>query len=119
MWGEAVGGTLEGAMDFNRDRIDMTGTFVPAYGLNNMFNKVPIVGTILGGGQNEGIFAVNFRLSGKVSQPSLAINPLSAVAPGILRKFFGVLGPDGTFSGAEPPKPGPADDTGRPLQIRP
>jgi len=119
MWGEAVGGTLEGAMDFNRDRIDMTGTFVPAYGLNNMFNKVPIVGTILGGGQNEGIFAVNFRLSGKVSQPTLAINPLSAVAPGILRKFFGVLGPDGTFSGAEPQKPGPADDTGRPLQIRP
>ena len=119
MWGEAVGGTLEGAMDFNRDRIDMTGTFVPAYGLNNLFNKVPIVGTILGGGQNEGIFAVNFRLSGKVSQPTLAINPLSAVAPGILRKFFGVLGPDGTFGGAEPQAPGPADDTGRPLQIRP
>jgi hypothetical protein len=101
MWGNAVGGTLEGQMDFNRDRIDMSGTFVPAYGLNNMFNKVPIVGTILGGGQNEGLFAVNFRITGKASQPTVSINPLSAVAPGILRKFFGVFGP-----GEQVPGPG-------------
>ncbi len=93
MWGTAVGGTLDGTMDFNRDRLDLSGTFVPAYGLNNALNRVPVLGTILGGGQNEGIFAVNFRITGRLSQPTLSINPLSAVAPGVLRKFFGVFTP--------------------------
>lgn len=93
MWGSAVGGTIDGSMDFNRDRLDLSGTFVPAYGLNNALNRVPVLGTILGGGQNEGIFAVNFRITGRLSQPTLSINPLSAVAPGVLRKFFGVFTP--------------------------
>ena len=44
MWGPAVGGTLDGTLDFTRDKADMSGTFVPAYGLNNIFNQVPIVG---------------------------------------------------------------------------
>ncbi|PSC05787.1 hypothetical protein SLNSH_07360 [Alsobacter soli] len=108
MWGQSVGGTLEGYMDFRVDKADFSGTFVPAYGLNNIFNQVPIVGPILGGGQHEGLFAVNFRISGKASQPTVAINPLSAVAPGFLRKFFGVIGPSaGTGSTPAPPAPTP------------
>ncbi|WP_460450079.1 hypothetical protein [Alsobacter sp. SYSU BS001988] len=106
MWGPAVGGTLEGSLDFTRDKADFSGTFVPAYGLNNIFNQVPIVGPILGGGQHEGLFAVNFRIAGKASQPTVSINPLSAVAPGFLRKFFGVMGgSEVTGSGAPPPPP--------------
>ncbi|MHB2168033.1 YhdP family protein [Alsobacter sp. R-9] len=110
MWGPAVGGTLEGAMDYARDRVDLSGTFVPAYGLNNALNRVPIVGTLLGGGKDEGIFAVNFRITGRVTQPSLSINPLSAVAPGVLRKFFGVFGGSGGTqeSAAQRPAPPPA-----------
>jgi hypothetical protein len=105
MWGPAVGGTLEGSLDFTRDKADFSGTFVPAYGLNNIFNQVPIVGPILGGGQHEGLFAVNFRIAGKASQPTVSINPLSAVAPGFLRKFFGVMGTETTGSGGPPPPP--------------
>jgi hypothetical protein len=114
MWGAAVGGTLEGVLDFNRDRVDLSGTFVPAYGINNALNRVPIVGTLLGGGQNEGLFAVNFRITGRVTQPAVSINPLSAVAPGVLRKFFGVFGPGvsvGGGAGSAPPaqqQPAPA-----------
>ncbi|GGH22340.1 hypothetical protein GCM10007036_27290 [Alsobacter metallidurans] len=104
MWGQSVGGTLEGYMDFNRDKADFSGTFVPAYGLNNIINQVPIVGPILGGGQHEGLFAVNFRIAGKASQPTVSINPLSAVAPGFLRKFFGVMGP-GEVTGSAPTPP--------------
>ena len=44
-----------------RDRTDISGTFVPAYGLNNAFAQVPLFGPLLGGGQYEGLFAVNFR----------------------------------------------------------
>jgi len=90
MWGMQVGFKLGGWIDYGRDRTDISGTFVPVYGLNNMFSQVPVVGLILGGGRNEGLFAVNFRISGPASSPTLTVNPLSAVAPGFLRKFFGV-----------------------------
>jgi hypothetical protein len=92
IYGNQIGFTLGGFMDYARDRMDISGTFVPAYGLNNAFAKVPLFGPLLGGGQYEGLFAVNFRASGQASAPTLTVNPLSAVAPGFLRKLFGVGG---------------------------
>ncbi len=94
MWGPALGGTLEGTVDIVRDRVDLRGTFVPAYGLNNIPNKVPFFGSLLFGGPNEGVFAVNFRITGSRTEPAVSYNPLSAVAPGFLRKLFGVSRPD-------------------------
>ena len=89
VFGPQVGFKGAGWIDYGRDRADISGTFVPAYGLNNAFAQVPLFGPILGGGQNEGLFAVNFRISGLASAPTLTVNPLSAVAPGFLRKLFG------------------------------
>jgi hypothetical protein len=100
LWGQQVGFTLQGSADFIRDRIDIAGTFVPGYAFNNAFSQVPIVGRILGGGQNEGLFAVNFRLSGAASAPSMTVNPLSALAPGILRQFVDPFG--GSPQGGRP-----------------
>ncbi len=37
--------------------------------------------------RGPGLFAVNFRLGGSAQNPTLSINPLSAIAPGILRRF--------------------------------
>lgn len=90
IYGNQIGFTLGGFVDYSRDRMDISGTFVPAYGLNNAFAQVPLFGPLLGGGQYEGLFAVNFRASGSTSAPTLSVNPLSAVAPGFLRKLFGV-----------------------------
>jgi hypothetical protein len=92
IFGGQVGFTLGGHIDYARDRLDIAGTFVPAYGLNNVFAQVPLFGPLLGGSQYEGLFAVNFRLTGQASAPALTVNPLSAVAPGFLRKLFGVGG---------------------------
>lgn len=89
IWGAAIGFTLGGYIDYPRDKLDISGTFVPAYGLNNAFAQVPLFGPLLGGSQYEGLFAVNFRVSGLASAPTLTVNPLSAVAPGFLRKLFG------------------------------
>jgi AsmA-like C-terminal region len=104
IFGSQLGFTLSGYVDHARDRTDISGTFVPAYGLNNAFSQVPIVGLLLGGGnRNEGLFAVDFRISGAASAPTLTVNPLSAMAPGILRKFFGWAMPDGDVpTGAVP-----------------
>jgi hypothetical protein len=103
IWGAQVGFKASGWIDYGRDRTDISGTFVPAYGLNNAFAQVPLFGPILGGGQNEGLFAVNFRISGQASAPTLTVNPLSAVAPGFLRKLFGAGSGQTEASGPMPP----------------
>ena len=105
--GPAVGTTIEGYIDTLYDRVNMTGTFVPVYGLNNMFAKIPVLGVFLGGGANEGLFGLNFRISGPATAPVLTINPLSALAPGFLRKIFGAgEGATSAVPQAEPSAPG-------------
>ena len=59
---------------------------------------MPLFGPLLGGSRNEGLFAVNFRIFGQATAPSLTVNPLSAVAPGFLRKLFGAGGEQPTGS---------------------
>ena len=91
--GPAMGFTLRGWLDTGRNRTDIAGTFVPLYGLNNVVSHVPIFGPLLGGGSNEGLFGINFQVSGMMSAPNVSVNPLSAIAPGFLRKLFGAGGP--------------------------
>ncbi len=88
IFGPQIGLTFNGLIDSGRDRVSLSGTFVPAYGLNNAFAQIPVLGNILGGGRNEGLLAVTFGVSGRASQPQISVNPLSAVAPGIFRKIF-------------------------------
>ncbi|MBV8753204.1 MAG: hypothetical protein JO328_10145 [Hyphomicrobiales bacterium] len=86
--GNSVGATLEGHIDFARDDVRMHGTFVPAYGLNNMFAQPPVLGFFLGGGQKEGLFGITYEVVGSPHAPTLRVNPLSAVMPGFTRKIF-------------------------------
>ncbi len=111
IYGTQIGIKMEGAVDFERDRINMTGTFVPAYGVNNLFSQVPVFGPLLGGGSNEGLIAVNFRVDGSAASPQLTINPLSVIAPGFLRKLFG--------PGAAPSEGFTAPGEDEPLQLSP
>ena len=39
--GPMIGGTIEGNLDFPGNQVRMSGTFVPMYGLNNMFGQIP------------------------------------------------------------------------------
>ena len=52
----------------------MSGTFVPMYGLNNMFGQIPIVGLFLGGGSNEGLIGVTYEVVGTPGAPVLRIS---------------------------------------------
>ena len=86
--GPAVGATIEGQIDYVRDDIHLQGTFVPFYGLNNMFGQIPILGIFLGGGSKEGLLGITYDAVGPPNAPRITINPVSAIAPGLLRKFF-------------------------------
>jgi hypothetical protein len=54
-----------------------------------VFNNVPLLGDILSGGNNnEGLFGVTYLVGGTFSKPEFKVNPISAIAPGIFRRFF-------------------------------
>jgi hypothetical protein len=85
--GPVIGATVDGYLDYTRNDVRMRGTFVPLYGLNNMFGQIPIFGLFLGG-SNEGLLGVTYEVVGPPNAPILRVNPISAIAPGLLRKFF-------------------------------
>ncbi|MDX5592686.1 AsmA-like C-terminal domain-containing protein [Pseudovibrio sp. SPO723] len=87
--GAIIGGTVEGTANLSSKQLDMTGTFVPAYTINNFLSKVPILGLALGGGSGDGgLFGVTYKMTGSFEDPKFTINPVSAIAPGIFRKIF-------------------------------
>jgi hypothetical protein len=86
--GPTVGATIEGSIDYPGNQVRMSGTFVPMYGLNNMFTQIPIVGNLFLGGSNEGLIGVTYEIVGTPGAPVLRVNPISAMAPGVLRKIF-------------------------------
>jgi hypothetical protein len=86
--GPEIGATAEGIIRKSDGAIDITGTYIPAYGLNAALGKVPLLGDILTGGNREGFIGLTYAMSGTIKKPKFQINPLSAVAPGIFRKLF-------------------------------
>ena len=60
-----MGLTAAGRVDFADNDLDLSGTFIPAYAVNNMLNKIPVVGTILGGGSNEGLIENQLPRAGR------------------------------------------------------
>lgn len=102
IYNPSMGLTTSGNIDFASGTIDVSGTFVPAYSLNTIVTKIPVVGVLLAGGQNEGVFGLTYRVQGALSRPEVAVNPLSAIAPGILRKIVGVMDGGGAHEGAGP-----------------
>jgi hypothetical protein len=99
--GPMIGATIEGSIDYARDDVNLRGTLVPLYGLNNMFGQIPIVGLFLGGSR-EGLLGITYEVRGPTSNPRPVVNPLSAIAPGLLRKLFEFRDPNTASSFAEP-----------------
>ncbi len=86
--GPILGGTASGTIDLESRTVALNGTIIPAYGLNNLFGRVPLFGEILGGGNKGGLIGVTFRLAGPLDNPQVLVNPMSAIAPGIFRRIF-------------------------------
>jgi hypothetical protein len=100
--GPMIGATTDGYIDYARQDVRLRGTFVPFFGLNNMFGQIPIFGIFLGGGSNEGLVGLTYEVAGSPATPILRVNPISVVAPGLIRKFFEFPTSNTTQSYAEP-----------------
>lgn len=84
----SLGLTFEGLVDIEKDRIDMNGTIVPVSDINNFVANIPVLGDILTMGTGDAIFAATYSIKGPTEDSKVSVNPLSALAPGFLRKLF-------------------------------
>lgn len=86
--GSSIGVTTEGVIFIGNETARLKGTVIPAYTINRILGSIPILGQILTGGKNEGVFAANYALRGRLENPVVSVNPLSVLAPGFLRRFL-------------------------------
>lgn len=129
--GPAIGITADGYIDRPKNDIALKGTLVPLYGLNSVLGNIPLLGDVLTSKQGEGIFGMSYSMTGNADEPSVSINPLSVLAPGILRRIFegriptaaqapsntgkppvnGTTAPNGTKPATSPAPQAPANGT--------
>ena len=83
-----IGATLRGRIDFAHETIALSGTYVPLYGFNSVLGAVPLLGDLLKGRENEGVFGITYAVQGRTSNPDVVVNPVSMLAPGFLRQIF-------------------------------
>lgn len=78
--GLSLGISFEGAYSSRSGKLDMQGVISPIYLLNG-------IGQIFAR-KGEGLFGFNYRLSGAAADPSVSIDPLSILTPGMFREIF-------------------------------
>lgn len=86
--GPALGLTMNGFFETETRQVEADGVLVPSFGVNSVLGAVPIIGDLFVGRRGEGIFSITYSVAGTFERAQVAVNPLSAVTPGILRRIF-------------------------------
>ncbi|NQY14126.1 MAG: hypothetical protein HRT81_09745 [Henriciella sp.] len=86
--GPALGLTVKGWVATDGRGIDLNGVLVPSFGVNSMLGGLPIFGDLFVSRDGEGTFSITYSVAGSLEKAQVAVNPLSAVTPGILRRIF-------------------------------
>jgi hypothetical protein len=92
-YSSSLGFTGTGTIVLDSGETDIHGTIIPAYAINSLPGKIPLIGGLFAAQKGGGLFAVNAHVTGRISDPKVEINPLSALTPGVLRDVFGFGGP--------------------------
>lgn len=91
MFGNVIGFTGNGSYRSRTEQINIKGIISPAYSLNSMLGKIPLVGTMLAG-KDGTVFAANYDIKGSLDDPKISINPLSVFSPNSLKDVFSSWG---------------------------
>ena len=86
--GISVGLTARGWLDLPDKNIELQGLIVPAYFANQILNLIPVLGTLLTGGDGGGLLAASYQANGNLYDPDISANPATLLAPGIIREIF-------------------------------
>ena len=86
--GPVIGATLRGRIDFRSEWMTLGGTYVPLYDVNSAIGEIPVLSSLFVGRKGEGVFGVTFAIEGPTSKPTVIVNPVSILAPGVFRQIF-------------------------------
>jgi hypothetical protein len=86
--GPALGLTANGFIDTKSSDIQIDGVLVPSFGVNSALGGIPILGDLVVGRDGEGVFSLTYGVRGKLEKANVTVNPLSALAPGVIRRVF-------------------------------
>ena len=92
--GLSLGASTTGSINLKNKELDLEGVLIPAYAINTIINKIPLLGKIITGIEGEGIIGFNYKVLGNYENPEYTINPFSVLTPGIIRSIFKVFGDD-------------------------
>jgi hypothetical protein len=56
-----------------------------------MLGSIPLVGKLFSPETGGGLFAARYTVRGPLEDPTVFVNPLSALTPGFLREIFGIF----------------------------
>lgn len=107
--GSALGISGSGRIDRVAETISFEGELVPAYTLNNLVSRIPILGKLLTGGA-DGLFAATYRVEGPLADPKVSVNPLSVLTPGFARVIIEQLAAPTPFEPTPTPAPSRRED---------
>lgn len=86
--GSALGVTASGTIDFTHQNAAIDGNLAPSYVLNSFLGDLPLIGDMLVSRPGEGIIGIVYSVEGPFDSLTVFANPLSALAPGFLRRIF-------------------------------
>lgn len=86
--GADLGLTFDGRIGIDAKTIDIAGTVAPLDTLSDIVGAIPIIGDVLTGGNGGGILAFTYTVQGSFASPAVSVNPLSVLAPGIIRRLL-------------------------------
>lgn len=84
--GASMGLSADGRYYTNQKTLDIQGVLSPIYALNVVGRPISKRG--------EGLIGFNYELKGPAQNPSISVNPLSALTPGFFREIFRRAPPD-------------------------
>ena len=84
--GTNLGITFQGKITI--DEIDLSGSIVPAYAVNSLPGKIPVLGWLFRNSEGGGLVNVPFTIIGPLSNPEVDWSALKTIAPGALGRLF-------------------------------
>lgn len=89
MSNSSLGLTAEGVINLQTGTLHLIGSVIPANVLNQIIGHIPLIGTLLSGGNpRNGVFSGSYELKGPLSHPEISMNPLSVLAPNLIKGIF-------------------------------
>ena len=88
--GSELGIQFDSVIGLDNDYFLTNGSIIPAYTLNTLITKFPIVGDIItAGSPDDGLIGANFKIeNNKSGELEVSYNPISVFVPNIIKNFL-------------------------------